>query len=406
MHVSIFANVRTVAVGVSLLVLVGCHDASSMRGESESTIERLAPVNSLAMTAPVVAPVHQPALDQSDLTQKSDVGVPIAAFEETDHSFGEMDPYTFGKHSFRVTNEGTAPLVLKLGESSCNCTVSQVQKKPILPGDSAEVLIRWQTSKNNKYFSESSSIRTNDPTRSDVELRVRGHVRVHFGASPPRFEFSRIRPGENASLTSLLSSQVWPSFVIEDVRSSMPGIKWEVSEPPAIALDDIKAKSGKHLTVTVPNYLKQGSFTHWLRVKIRPDGEDEATEYELPLVGKVVRRLAVYGKNIDQTGTIRLGVISSHVGLTQRYLVKVRDKQSALLVRDIKTTPECLDVQLHTKDASIGLYEMEINIPEGTKPCDYISQSTGNIQIDFEHPRIDSLELKMVFAVADRPPTR
>ena len=102
MHVSIVANVRTVAVGVSLLVLVGCHDASSMRGESESTIERLAPVNSLAMTAPVVAPVHQPALDQSDLTQKSDVGVPIAAFEETDHSFGEMDPYTFGKYSFRV----------------------------------------------------------------------------------------------------------------------------------------------------------------------------------------------------------------------------------------------------------------------------------------------------------------
>lgn len=413
----LFVVVQHLIVSAFLLCVAGCQEATIDIQHSSDLVQTAALAKSRtdAKLSVSHAELHATTVDEifveniggerSDHAKMTE-GNSIAVFDETDFNFGEMDPYTFGQHSFRVTNRGSVPLVLELGESTCNCTVSSVPDDPILPGKSAEVLLRWQTSKNNQYFLEESTIRTNDPNQSVVALRIRGHVRVHFGASPPQFDFHKVAPGKRASVTSLLSSQVWPSFEIEDVRSSMPGIQWEVSEPRIELLEDIKAKSGKHLTVTIPDYLQQGAFSHWLRVMIQPEGGKEATEYELPLVGKVVRPVSVYGKCIDSTGTIRLGVISSHVGCKRRFLVKVRDKQTSLLVRETKTVPGSLVVQLHAQDVAAGLYVLEIEVPKHSKPCDYISKSDGLIRLDFEHPRIDALELKMEFAVADRPPTR
>ena len=62
--------------------------------------------------------------------------------------------------------------------------------------------------------------------------------------------------------------------------------------------------------------------------------------------------------------------------------------------------------ELYAKNADIGLYVLEVEVPKNSKPCDYISKSGAQIHLEFEHPRIESLDLKMVFAVADRPPTR
>lgn len=44
---------------------------------------------------------------------------------------------------FEFTNEGTVPLTIKQAKASCGCTVASYPKKPILPGKSEKIKVRY-----------------------------------------------------------------------------------------------------------------------------------------------------------------------------------------------------------------------------------------------------------------------
>jgi hypothetical protein len=320
---------------------------------------------------------------------------------ESVHNFGEMDPFTPGTHTFTIQNEGRQPLTLKLGGSSCKCTVSHIPEQAIPPGDSAEVAVEWRTAKNNRFFHETVTITTSDPTTPEISLVVEGRVRVHFGADPPVLAIPTARPNKRESVRTTLSSQVW-LFQVLDVTSSLPGLTWESRPASAHVLQKIVARSGHELTLTLPDDLPIGPFHHWVRIRVQPGNGDEPKEYELPLTGKVVRRVAVYGPGIDQRGTIQLGIVRSHSGTKRRFIVKVRDDLPNLTVKKISTHPEFVNATLQpakVSETASGVYVLDIEIPKGAHPCDFIAKEKGSLQIKFDHPRIDSLRLALDFAV-------
>lgn len=75
---------------------------------------------------------------------------PEITFEETEHDFGTIDQGTAVEHTFKFTNTGDAPLVITNATSSCGCTVPTWTKEPIAPGESGEMLVKFNGSGQNQ----------------------------------------------------------------------------------------------------------------------------------------------------------------------------------------------------------------------------------------------------------------
>lgn len=348
---------------------------------------------------------------------------PRLVADRIDHDFDVMDPHTIGTHIFTVRNEGNGPLRFLDHRSDCKCTVGRFPREPIPPGGEAEIEIEWKTQSNNERFEHSATVETNDPETPQLTFTIRGNVLVHAGASPPQFAFSSVRPGVATESTSIISSQVWESFEIRDISSSLDGLTWQVEPATSEELESQRARCGYRLTVRLPDDLDQGPFTHEIRFHLQPShaSAEEAREYRLPVTGKVLRRLAVYGPGIDRAGNVSLGVIDSQKGHTHRLIVKVYDQDQQIRLRQSHVHPDFLKVRLMpyatagvaTTDGSEstdgsetdvrgtkGLYRLEIEVPAGTLPGRYLGGQSATVHCEFDHPRISELQLRLQFTVA------
>src|SRR5437762_13137562 len=66
---------------------------------------------------------------------------PKAVVDETDYDFGRMEVGEEQSHAYTIRNEGEAPLLIKEGPKTCQCTVSQVETGEVAPGAAARVTL-------------------------------------------------------------------------------------------------------------------------------------------------------------------------------------------------------------------------------------------------------------------------
>ncbi len=333
-------------------------------------------------------------------------GTPQVVVEESHFHFGHMDPLSFGEHSFVVRNQGTGPLRFGPTRSTCKCTISETPQDPVPAGGEASIRVRWQTAENKAHFLESATVTTNDPQQPELRLSIEGSVLVHVTAVPPELVLPGIGPDKTPITSTTIASQVWDHFTIDQLESSLEGIQWELTEASPGDLTELEARAGYRLKITLPDDLPTGDFQHWVRFRIDPQQPSlEAKEYELPLRGKVLRRLAVYGPGVDHTGTVRLGVIPSANGTRHRLLVKTRDPEPDIRLHTVLANPTFLNASLTPVTGvanGLGLFNLEIIIPPQTAACRHQGTETGELLLQFDHPRIPQLKLRVDFAVADR----
>jgi hypothetical protein len=75
---------------------------------------------------------------------------PVMSFSETIYDFGTINQGEAQEHVFSFTNTGEADLVIVDAKSSCGCTVPQYPKTPIAPGESGEMLVKFNGSGKNQ----------------------------------------------------------------------------------------------------------------------------------------------------------------------------------------------------------------------------------------------------------------
>ena len=78
---------------------------------------------------------------------KFDTKVAIITFNTEVIDYGTVLQNSEGVKTFIFTNEGDAPLLITTVKTSCGCTVPNYSKTPILPGDSGEIQIKYNTHK-------------------------------------------------------------------------------------------------------------------------------------------------------------------------------------------------------------------------------------------------------------------
>lgn len=66
---------------------------------------------------------------------------PVMVFTETTFDFGDIYQGDTVKHVFKFKNTGTAPLVISEVKTTCGCTAPFYSKTPVLPGESGQITI-------------------------------------------------------------------------------------------------------------------------------------------------------------------------------------------------------------------------------------------------------------------------
>lgn len=102
-------------------------------------------------------------------------GKPDVSFETVKHDFGEIPQGEPAAYSFRITNTGDAPLVIKDVRPSCGCTTPKWPRKPIAPGKTAKIKAVYDA-KSTGAFQKSIMVDTNVPFSETQTLKIKGVV--------------------------------------------------------------------------------------------------------------------------------------------------------------------------------------------------------------------------------------
>ncbi len=69
------------------------------------------------------------------------------AFETTTIDYGTIEQGSDPTRIFRFTNKGEEPIIITSAKGSCGCTVPTYPKEPILPGETGEIKVNYDTNR-------------------------------------------------------------------------------------------------------------------------------------------------------------------------------------------------------------------------------------------------------------------
>ncbi|QXP57667.1 DUF1573 domain-containing protein [Cellulophaga sp. HaHa_2_95] len=106
--------------------------------------------------------------------------LPVMSFENVEHDFGSIVQNTPQETVFKFTNTGNAPLIITDAKSTCGCTVPQVPKGAIAPGESGELVVNYNGSGSN-LVTKVVTVSANTEKGTE-QLRIKAFVTPKDGA--------------------------------------------------------------------------------------------------------------------------------------------------------------------------------------------------------------------------------
>jgi len=378
-----------------VLWLSGPFDSQSPEPSSENEAEAATsqePPKSNA-TSELVPPAAQ------ETTTDKNTAYPIAVTDKTSYDFGVLPRFTQSHHVFEIRNEGTAPLELEQGPSSCSCTILGLGTSKVMPGETAEIKLEWTLKFKEGEFSQSAVIYTNDPKRREIEFVVKGFTETRLGLSERNVVFSSLYPGDTPTKEVLLYSRTLKSLgeITQTVKAEIPGLKVTMHEASEDDLKSVEGRCGYVVKVDVPGDLESGHHVGQIQFTAHPDElsdeeEEEARSSTVALnVDLRVKRpgATFYSPLIDGWGRIKLGEVSSEEGSELLKLnFRVDQGDTPWKVKRIGKFPKYLDVKVVTKDQQRGLFQLQIQVPPGSPKGNFYGQTIGHIVLESDHPHI------------------
>jgi len=95
-------------------------------------------------------------------------------FKATTIDYGTIEKGADGVRTFEFTNIGDAPLIISKVNSSCGCTVPKKPDGPILPGETGEIQVKYDT-KRVMPIRKTVTVLSNAQTPT-VALKIKGLV--------------------------------------------------------------------------------------------------------------------------------------------------------------------------------------------------------------------------------------
>lgn len=89
--------------------------------------------------------------------------------------YGTINKGADGVRTFEFINTGDEPLIVSNVKSSCGCTIPKKPKQPILPGETGEIEVKYDTNRVNP-IRKTITVTSNAVNAPTVALKITGTV--------------------------------------------------------------------------------------------------------------------------------------------------------------------------------------------------------------------------------------
>lgn len=346
--------------------------------------------------------------------------------------FGMMKPGDEGEHIFRIENIGTENLLLRLGATTCKCTLGDLERESLAPGQSTEVKLSWTVKDGGEpEFTQSAQILTNDPKKVAISLEITGRIVSDVDMVPPTWSFGEVGTGEPLEITGKIYN-----FMDEKIRPGKPSFSsdeltdfstFEVEEfTPTEEADGIRGSAiqGFNVKVKVRPGMRQGAVSQNFQLPFeRLDKEGNVipiTEEAAALGGEVIL-VRTTGKIVGLLGMIGARLSGAEGGgylydltelgkdgnLKAKAFVVLRGderKTTKLKVAD-KATPEgVIKATLGEPNdrGTMTLFPIEIELIPGKDRIERLGTTKddyGSIWIESDNIKITPMRIAIKFAI-------
>lgn len=343
--------------------------------------------------------------------------------------FGVMEPGAEGRHSFVVRNVGKGPLELVVAGSTCKCTVGSLKDAKLEPGEQTEIDLTWVTKSAGEEFGQSAILKTNDPTRGELNLVIRGRVISSMTMVPRTFSFGDVESGEPIVLESTIFSfsktpivPVTQSFNDADVSGRSTFSVEEVSVESTGNQDYKSATQAFRFRIEISPGLRQGplrenvSFRFAPKSAIDADGnydEDVLFQFFAEATGRIVGAITlVENRRVfnGESGYIyTMGEVDPKSATPFRANIMLRGPNRdsiKLTIGDVQPAG-ILKAELGEpigRNTTV-LVTLTLTIDPSAQPIDRMGRGTddfGTVSIQTDDPNLSPLELKVRFSVPKR----
>ena len=271
------------------------------------------------------------------------------------YDFGSMERTESMSHTFILKNTGTAPLTMKLMQTSCKCTFSEDLgvSKSLVPGAETEVTLTWEPKNYDREFEQIAIIETNDMAQRTLDLRVKGVVIQKVRPEPSNLVLSSVSQKEETKNLLRVYAYKRDDLQVVDYkwRDDEKKDLFEVEMRPLTEgelASERGALSGSLVTVTTKPGLPFGTIDQELDLKTNLDDEDQWVN--VPVIVNVESDVNIqsFDKRYpfhSRTNRLDIGTVSKGKPVETRLNLFVKnfegeDKNIALKVLDNETIPQ------------------------------------------------------------------
>lgn len=111
---------------------------------------------------------------ENEFTVKANPNAGVFEFEVETVDYGTIAHNSDGKRAFKFKNVGKSPIIISRAKGSCGCTVPTVPKRPIMPGETAEIGVKYATNRVGA-FSKTITLYSN-ASEATKTIRIKGVV--------------------------------------------------------------------------------------------------------------------------------------------------------------------------------------------------------------------------------------
>ncbi len=155
--------------------LVVSYDPTSAAelGFQSTGIELVTSETEKPKTFNVLATIQEyfPPLSEEELEQ-----APRLSFNRTNFDFGKLQKDAVAETTFLLTNTGKSPLNLRKITTNCGCTVAEMEKMDLAPGESSSMKVKFDTARRKGRQYKSITVFSNDPTAPTQVVTIRAEV--------------------------------------------------------------------------------------------------------------------------------------------------------------------------------------------------------------------------------------
>lgn len=330
------------------------------------------------------------------------------------YNFGEMDRHAKGEHDFVFRNTGTAPIGLHKGQTTCKCTMNEMENSELKPGESVSIKLRWEAKTGEADFSQSAEIiTTNYPAQPIVRLHVYGKIIDALRTDRPGVTIGSVSASEDAAgkfkLYSFRGDE--PLAIAAHEFTAKEHAEHFSAEFRPLTEEELaaepSAKSGVEGTVRIKAGLPLGTIGQSLKLTTNLPKTSPLT---LPIEGRVVGDIMIVGPGaVSDQNMIRLGDAKSATGKVAKLHLLIKGphrNDTKLTLASVKPEGELL-VELgepSTDNPMVTRYPLKVTIPMGAKPATHLGtteDSAGVVRIATTHPHIKEFVILVRYAVTE-----